>query len=113
MKRIIATVLAGGLTALTLAVAPARAEERAYDGREGVHEEYDRRPPPQPERRDRQDRYTHERRDEGDRDDGYHRDDGDAHAEQERHAPYRHANVGIGVGDIDVHIDAGNWLAQR
>lgn len=43
MKRIIiAIALAAGLGALTLAAAPARADER-WDGRGRVHEEHDRR----------------------------------------------------------------------
>jgi hypothetical protein len=113
MKRIIGTILAGGLSALTLAAAPAHAEERSYDGREGVHQEYGRRPPRPPERMDRGDGYTHDRRDEDAyRDDRYRRDDEYARADQQREEPNRHATVGIGTRDVDLRIDVGRWLTH-
>ena len=112
MKRVIGTILAGGLSALTLAAAPAHAEERSYDGRDGVHQEYDRRPPP-PERMERRDGYRHDRRDEDAyRDDRYRRDDEHARAERQREERYRHATVGIGTRDVDVRIDVGRWLTH-
>ena len=111
MKRIIGTILAAGLSALTLAAAPAHAEERA--GRDGMQQEYDRRPPT-PERVYRHDRYARERSDEnGYRDDRYRRDDEYGRAVQQREERYRHATVGIGTRDVDVRIDVGRWLAHR
>ncbi len=112
MKRIIGTILAGGLSALTLAAAPAHAEERAYEGRDGTQQEYDRRPPP-PERVYYHDRYARERSDEDVyRDDRYRRDDEYTRAEQQREERYRHPTVGIGTRDVDVRIDVGRWLTH-
>jgi hypothetical protein len=109
MKRIIAVVLVGGLSALTLAAAPAHAEERSYDGRDGVHQEYDRRAPPS-RRPDRRDRHARDQRDEDtDRRDGYGRYDGYPQPEQQ---PYRRAGVGVGMGNVDVRTDVGSWLAH-
>jgi hypothetical protein len=88
-------------------------EERSYYRREGVHQEYDRRPPPPPGRIDRRDGYTHDRRDEDAfRDDRYRRDDEYARAEQQREERYRHATVDIGTRDVDVRIDVGHWLTH-
>jgi hypothetical protein len=99
MKRIIGTILAGGLSALTLAAAPAHAEEGAYEHREGVQQEYDRRPPP-PERMDYHHQYARERSDEdGYRGDGYRRYDHESRPEQEREERYRHGSVSLGTGD--------------
>ena len=112
MKRIIGTILAGGLSALTLAAAPAHAEERAYEGRDGVQHEYDRRPPT-PERVYHHDRYARERSDEdGYRGDGYRRYDQDSRPEQEREQRYRHGSFGLGTGDLDVRIEVGGWHAR-
>jgi len=112
MKRIIGTILAGGLSALTLAAAPAHAEERAYEGRDGVQQEHDRRPPP-PERVDDHHRYARERSDEdGYRGDGYRRYDRDSRPEQAREQRYGHGSLGLGTGDLDVRIDVGGWHAH-
>jgi hypothetical protein len=112
MKRIIATILAGGLGALTLAAAPAHADEgRPYDGRDGVHQEYNRRAPPQ--RHDRRGRGAPDRRDEDAyRRDGDGRNDGYQQQEQRRNRQDRHASVDIGTGNADVRIDVGGWLAH-
>ncbi len=113
MKRIIAMVLAGGLSALTLAAAPAHADEvRAYDGRDGVQQQYDRRDRA-PQRDDRRERDARDRRDE----DAYRRaDDGryDGYRQQEQHrdARNRHGSVGIETGNVDVQIAIGRWLAH-
>ena len=112
MKRFIGTILAGGLGALTLAAAPAHAEERAYEGRDGVQHEYDRRPPT-PERVYHHDRYARERSDEdGYRGDRYRRYDQDSRPEQEREQRYRHGSFGLGTGDLDVRIEVGGWHAR-
>jgi hypothetical protein len=113
MKRIIAMVLAGGLSALTLAAAPAHADEgRAYDGRDGVQQQYDRRDRA-PQRDDRRERDARDRRDE----DAYRRSDDDRYdgyrqQEQHRDPRDRHASVGIGTGNVGVRIDIGRWLAH-
>jgi hypothetical protein len=114
MKRIIATILAGGLSALTLAAAPAHADEGRGNGRDGEHQQYDRAAPPPP-RYQRRDRDARDQRDE----DAYR---GDYGRQRDEHAyrgndgrrydgyprPYRRA------GDVDVHIDVnGGWLAHR
>ncbi|TMB28807.1 MAG: hypothetical protein E6J65_03485 [Deltaproteobacteria bacterium] len=112
MKRFIGTILAGGLGALTLEAAPAHAEERAYERRNGIQQEFDRRPLP-PERVDHHDRYARELSDEDSyRGDRYRRDDEYARAEQQREERLRHATVGIGTRDLDVRIDVGRWLTR-
>jgi Ni/Co efflux regulator RcnB len=107
MRRIIAMVLAGGLSAATLAAAPARADERGYDRRDGAHEEYDRRAPP-PQRHDRGEHEARDRRDEDAYRGGDRRyDDRDQHERRDRHA-----SVDVRPGEVGVHVDAGNWLMR-
>ena len=101
MKRIVAMVLAGGLSALTLAAAPAHAEERPYDRQQQSGQSDRRAPPRRQDGRDRRDEEAYRR-------DVRRPDDRDPYLRSSRHA-----TVGIRTGSVDVWIDAGNWLARR
>jgi len=121
MKRIIATILAGSLSALTLAAAPAHADEgRAYD-QQGSQQRYDQGDEYQ-QNRDRRggdvNAYRHDS-------DGYRRDGGYADGRNGRGRSHgypqpdprreqrnRQASVGVGTGDFQVYVNVGGWLAQ-
>lgn len=111
MKRIIAMVLAGGLSALTLAAAPAHADEGGtHDGREGVQQQYDRRE--RGPRRDRDDRRDSDDRDRRN-DNAYRRaDNGRYEVYRQSDQRDRHVSVGIDTGNVGVRIDIGHWFAH-